>query len=310
MTSLQKLRKPHFLKCVSLLCSGNNSTSPKSNLCVNGSLHILQLFRFCRVERAVNLRNGGDLGELAKKSRVVRREAQAALLDYLHSTRSLQFMDAENMSKNTPEFLDRLLKRVDTNDGDVWPVVDTVLENYCLLCNYGIARNRIGKIYKEATEGDVNREFLEVLEKLKKSGIGYNWLEEHLSEGGSYNWKCMLELIFLLDIGRMVRSHPLLLGTCELKKVTSLLGTLNCGVNRLCQMVKDDPYVLKKWVLGVRVDRLPGPKRVLKVRMLKTKFLLSLGFVEKSKQMEKALKVFRGKGVELQDRFDCLVNSV
>ncbi|KAL0338003.1 UNVERIFIED_CONTAM: Transcription termination factor MTEF18, mitochondrial [Sesamum calycinum] len=74
-------------------------------------------------------------------------------------------------------------------------------------------------------------------------------------------------------------------------------------------MVKDDPYVLKKWVLGVRVDRLPGPKRVLKVRMLKTKFLLSLGFVEKSKQMEKALKVFRGKGVELQERFDCLVNS-
>ncbi|KAK4432163.1 Transcription termination factor MTEF18, mitochondrial [Sesamum alatum] len=467
MTSLQKLRKPHFLKSVSLLCSGNNSASPKSHLYVNGSLYILQLFRFCSVERAVNLRNGGDLGELAKKSRVVRREAQAALLEYLHSTRSLQFMDAENMSKNTPEFLDRLLKRVDMNDGDVGrsltrflryhpinefePFFESIgldpseyasflprnlmflsddqllLQNYCVLCNYGIPRNRIGKIFKEAMEvfrydygilqsklqsfqnlglkqslvvkiiasspyllkGDVNRVFLEFLEKLKNSGVGYNWLEEHLSEGDSYNWKCMLELICLLgelgltgeilgevithhpdlllehsgrtsfclfgfllkfgstpsdirtlflqfpsisvvkftnnlcqcykflveikmsvqDIGRMFRSFPLLLGTCELKKVTSLLGTLNCGLNRLCQMVKDDPYVLEKWVRGVKVDRLPGPKRVLKVRMLKTKFLLSLGFVEKSKEMERALKVFRGKGVELQERFDCLVNN-
>ncbi|KAI3446432.1 hypothetical protein Pfo_003097 [Paulownia fortunei] len=467
MTSLQKLRKPYFLKCVSLLCTENKLRSSKSHLYANGSHHILQLLRFCRTERAVNLKNGGNVCELAKKSRVVRIEAQAALLEYLHSTRSLQFMDAENMSKNSPEFLDRLLKRVDIDDGDVgWslarflryhpinefePFFESIglepseyasflprnlmflnddqllLQNYYVLCNYGIPRNMIGKIYKEATDvfsydygilqlklqsfqnlglkqslvvkiiasspyllrGDVNREFLEFLEKLKNAGIEYNWLEEHISEGDSYNWKFILELMCLLgelgltgeklgevirhhpdlllecsgritfcffgfllkfgsthsdvqsvflqfphisvvkftnnlyqcykflveikmyvqDIGRIFRLHPLLLGSCELKKVKSLLGILNCGMNRLCKMVKEDPFILKKWVLGVRVDRLPEPNRVFKVRMMKTKFLLSLGFVENSEEMGRALKVFRGKGVELQERFDCLVNT-
>ncbi|KAL0383746.1 UNVERIFIED_CONTAM: hypothetical protein Scaly_0661900 [Sesamum calycinum] len=301
-----------------------------------------------------------------------------------------------------------------------------LLENYNVLCNYGIARNRIGKIYKEEREvfryecgvlrsklrsfqnlglkqstvakiiassphllrGNVDQEFVGVLAKLKKVGIEYDWLEEHMSEEDSYNWKNMLDLIFLLsgmdlsdeqlgelfrqhpdlllecsgcitsclfgwllkfgstlgdvrtailqfpqisvvkftnnlfncykflleinmdaqEIGRIVRSYPTVLGSCEPKKVDSLLSTLNCGKNRLCQMVKDDPCILKKWVLGVRVDRLEEPKRVLRVRMMKTQFLLSLGFVEKSKEMEKAIKVVRGKGLELQERFDSLVN--
>ncbi|KAG8367938.1 hypothetical protein BUALT_Bualt16G0124700 [Buddleja alternifolia] len=471
MTTLHKLRIPHILKWVSLLCTENGFNSSKSNLHVNGSYsyHILQQIRFCRAERAVNLKNSANLCELAKKSRVVKKEAQSALLEYLHSTRSLQFMDAENMSKNTPEFFDRLLRRVDIDDDDdvevgrslarflryhpineFEPFFESIglkpceyssflprnlmflnddkllLQNYYVLCNYGFARNKIGKVYMEAREvfkygygilqsklqtfedlglkqslvvkiiasspyllkGNVDKEFVEVLEKLKNAGIEYNWLHENISEKDSCNWKCMLELICLLgdlglsdeklgevithhpdillessgritfcffgfllkfgstqsdlqtvflqfpdisvvkftnnlcqcykflieikmdiqEIGRMFRLYPLLLGTCELKKVKSLLGTLNCGMNRLCEMVKDDPFVLKKWVLGLRVDRLPEPNRVLKVRMIKTKFLLSLGFEEKSKEMERALKVFRGKGMELQDRFDCLVN--
>ncbi|KAI3472145.1 hypothetical protein Pfo_029633 [Paulownia fortunei] len=466
MSTLQKLRIPLVLKWVPLLCAENNVRSSKSNFYVNESYHLLQHLRFFGTESDVNSKNGGNLGELAKKSRVVRREAQAALLDYFHFTRSLQIMDAENMSKNAPEFFDRLLKRVDIHDAKVGssmarflryhpvnefePFFESIglkpseyssflprnlmflnddqllLENYYVLCNYGIARNRIGKIYKEATEvfryeygvlqsklqsfqnlglkqslvvkiiasnphllrGNVNQEFVEVLEKLKKVGIEYEWLQEHISVEESYNWKCMLELMCLLselglseeqlgvlftqhpdlllecsgriticlfgfllkfgsslsdvqtvflqfpqisvvkftnnlchcykflveismdvqDIGRIVHSYPTVLGSCELKKVKSLLSALNCGKNRLCQMVKDDPCLLKKWVLGVRVNPLQEQKRVLKVRMMKTKFLLSLGFVEKSKDMEKALKMFRGKGVELQERFDCLVN--
>ncbi|KAK6151265.1 hypothetical protein DH2020_013900 [Rehmannia glutinosa] len=398
--------------------------------------------RFCRTERAVNLKNGGE----------IRKEAQAALLEYLHSTRSLQFMDAENMSNNTPEFLNRLLKSVDVDDdGDVGrsltrflryhpinefePFFESIglrvsdyasflprnlmflnddqllLDNYYVLCNYGVQRNMIGKIYIEASDvfrygygslvvkiiasspyllrGDVSHDFIEFLEKLKIVGIEYDWLEEHMSNEDSYNWKCMFEIMCLLgelgldadklgevirkhpdvllecsgrvtvrfvgfllkfgstlsdvqlvflqfppisvvkftdnlyhcykflveikmsvqDIGRIFRSHPLLLGSCELKKVKSLLIIMNCGVNRLCQMVKDDPFVLKSWILGVRVDRSPEPNRALKVRMMKTKFLLGLGFVENSDEIERALKLFRGKGVELQERFDCLVKT-
>ncbi|KAL7134098.1 hypothetical protein ABFS83_11G004700 [Erythranthe nasuta] len=465
MNVLHRLRNPSLLKFLSLSRAENNLNSSNSHLSLNGPGHIFRILRFCRTERAVNPKTGSNLSELAKKSRVVRREAQAALLEYLHSTRSLQFMDAENMSKNTPEFFDRLLTKVDIDDGDVSrsltrflryhpinefePFFESIglepsqyasflprnlmflnddqllLRNYYVLCNYGVPRNRIGRIYKEANEvfrydygimqekllslqslglkqslvvkivasspyllrGDANKEFLEFLEKLKSIGIDYDWLEENISERDSCNWKCVLELISLLgemglkgeilgevikqhpdlllecsgritfclvgfllkfgsthnivqsvflqfprmsvvkftynlchcykfldeikmpvkEIGRICRLYPLLLGSCELKKVTSLLGILNCGMNRLCQMIKEDPYVLKKWVLGVRVDRLQDPNRILNVRMMKIKFLISLGFVEDSKEMERALKVFRGKGEELQERFDCLV---
>ncbi|KAK4413020.1 Transcription termination factor MTEF18, mitochondrial [Sesamum alatum] len=460
MSSLKKLRTPHVLKWVSLLCTENCCSPSKSSLCLNGSYQL----RFCTTGTAVNL--GKNLGELAKRSRVVRREAQAALSEYFHSTRGFQITDAENMSKNAPEFFDSLVKRVDVCDAKVGrsvarflryhpvnefePFFESIglkpseylsllprdlmflnddqllLENYNVLCNYGIARNRVGKIYKEAREvfryeygvlqsklrcfenlglkqstvakiiassphllrGNVDEKFVEVLAKLEKAGIEYEWLEEHMCEEDSYNWKNMLELICLLseiglsdeqlgelfrqhpdlllecsgrltfclfgllmkfgstlddvrtailqfpqisvleftnnlcncykflieinmavqDIGSIVRSYPTVLGSCELKKVDSLMSSLNCGKNRLCEMVKDDPYILEKWVLGVRVDRLQEPKRVLRVRMMKTKFLLSLGFVEKSKEMEKALKVVRGKGVELQERFDSLLN--
>lgn len=464
MSRLQKLRITHVLKWVSLLCAKSNVTSSKSNLYVNGSYHLLQHHRSYRTESAVNLKNGGDLGKIARKSRVVRKQAQAALIEYFHLTRSLQIMDAENMSKNTPEFFDKFLKRVDIDRAKVGcsvarflryhpvnefePFFESIglkpseylpflprnlmfladdqllLENYYVLCNYGIERNRIGKIYKEATEvfqyeygvlqsklqsiqnlglkqslvakiiassphllrGNVGQEFVEVLEKLKKAGIEYDWLEEHISEEDSYDWKCMLQLMCLLcelglsekqvgelftqhpdllleysgrftfclfglllkfgstmsdvqtvflqfpqvsvskftynlcncykflveiglavqDIGSIVLSYPTLLGSCELKKVKSLTSTLNCGKNRLCRMVKDDPFTLNKWVIGIKVKPLQEQKRVIKVRILKTQFLLSLGFVENSKDMEKALKVMRGKGVELQERFDCL----
>ena len=41
----------------------------------------------------------------------------------------------------------------------------------------------------------------------------------------------------------------------------------------------------------------------------KTAFLLTIGFVENSDEMTKALSKFRGRGDQLQGRFDCLVNA-
>ncbi|KAL0359448.1 UNVERIFIED_CONTAM: Transcription termination factor MTEF18, mitochondrial [Sesamum angustifolium] len=366
MSSLQKLRTPHVLKWVSLLCTGNCCSPSKSSLYVNGSYQLFRHLRFCTAGSDVGLRN--NLGELAKKSRVVRREAQAALSEYFHSTRGFQITDAENLSKNAPEFFDSLVKRVDVRDAKVGRSLARFLRYHPV--------NEFEPFFESIGSS-----------KVKESGE-YEWLEEHMSEEDSYNWKNMLDLIFLLsemdlsdeqlgelfrqhpdlllecsgritsclfglllkfgstlgdvrtailqfpqisvvkftnnlfncykflleinmdaqEIGRIVRSYPTVLGSCEPKKVDSLLSTLNCGKNRLCQMVKDDPCILKKWVLGVRVDRLEEPKRVLRVRMMKTQFLLSLGFVEKSKEMEKAIKVVRGKGLELQERFDSVVN--
>lgn len=48
----------------------------------------------------------GNDQSISKISDAARREAQAstALLEYLHSTRSFQFLDAEHMSKYSPVF--------------------------------------------------------------------------------------------------------------------------------------------------------------------------------------------------------------
>ncbi|KAF5941315.1 hypothetical protein HYC85_022482 [Camellia sinensis] len=245
----------------------------------------------------------------------------------------------------------------------------------------GVARSNIGRIYKEATEvfkydygvlqltlqafeemglnkssvikfvsscpdllvGDMNKEFLKVLDKFKSIGIEYGWIEENLIEGNTYNCSHMLELLCLLtnmgcseeqlgklicqhpgllfeasgikaemevqEIGRIVRAHPLLLGSCYLKKLNSLLANLNTGKKRLCDIIKENPLVLKEWVLGSTVKRLPDSGEELRSQMMKTKFLLDLGFVENSNEMRKALRVFRGKGGELHERFDCFVKA-
>ncbi|XP_051138637.1 transcription termination factor MTEF18, mitochondrial-like [Andrographis paniculata] len=455
--SLGKLKISQFLKPVSL-------SNP--NFQFNGPYNLLH-HRLCRTASTVDFNKIANLGDLAKKSRLVRSEAQAALFDYFHTARGLQIMDAENMSKNTPAFFDNLAQRVDVYNDDACRSVarflrynpvnefepffesiglkpfeyvsflpkDTIylnddellLENYSVLCDFGIARNWIGRIYKDArevfkyesgilrlklqsmenlglkhsvlakvvasaprilTSGVGYPSFVETLSELKKVGIEQDWLEEHLSLEDSYDWECMLELIsslsrlglsedrigelltrhphlllehsgritfaligFLLkfgstssdvqnvllkfsqipvvkfgknlqnsyrflteidmavkDVGWVVRSHATLLGCHELKKANSLLALLNSGKNTLCQMIKNDPRVLQKWIYGVRVEPLHKEKRVSRVRMIKTKFLLSIGFVENSEEMEKAFRGVRGKVEELQERFDYLVN--
>ncbi|XP_057783234.1 transcription termination factor MTEF18, mitochondrial-like [Salvia miltiorrhiza] len=464
---LQIIRAPHLLKWVSLLCAHSNFTSSKFSLYVSGSHNLAQKVRSYGTESSIDLKNGVDFGGSGKKGRAVRAEAQSALVEYFHLTRSFRIMDAENMSKNAPEFFNRLMKRVVIDDdskikhsvtrflryhpvNEFEPFFESIglrhseyaqylprnlmfladdellLENYYVLCNYGIERNRIGKIFKEANEvfrydygslqpklryfenlglrqsivakivaaspnllrGNVG-EFVEFLEMLKKVEIEYEWLLEHIREEDSYDWKCMLQLMCLFcksgwsmkqvgelfkhhpdlllecsgritfgiiglllkfgatmsdvhalflqfpqipvlkftknlhnsyiflseidmaaqDIGKIVCSNPALLGSIELKKVKSILSLLSCGKNKLCQMVNDDPFTLEAWVLGRRVEPLDTRKRAVKNLALRTEFLLSLGFKENSKDMEKALKALRGRGEELQERFNCLVNN-
>lgn len=449
------------LKWVCFNFAKNNFESSKiASFWVSGSLHIVQNPRFYGKKR-------GDINEddtLIKVSRGRRKEAQTALLEYLHSTRSIQFMDAENMSRNSPRFLENILKKFsdDENIGksitrflryhpinEFEPFFESIglspseyssflprnvffldddkllLENYYVLCNYGIARNKIGKIYKEATEvfrqdcgnlqtklksfeelgfdnstvsnivvsnpylllENIHRDFLIAVEKLKTLCIECGWIEEHLSNGETYNWRHVYELLCLLlkmgcskvqireifcqaprllfecsgrtatsligfilkfgvsssqiidmfmhfprsdvgiyvrnmrhsyhflveselkgqEIGKIVRTHPVLLGSCYLKKVDSLLVCLNVGKARLREIITKDPRVLKNWVMGSRVKPLNLQKE--SPQKQKAKFLLDLGYVENSPEMKKALKVFRGKAGELQERFNYLVDA-
>ncbi|XP_004306220.1 PREDICTED: uncharacterized protein LOC101302386 [Fragaria vesca subsp. vesca] len=398
--------------------------------------------------------------------RYIQKEMQAALLEYLHSTRGLQFIDAENISKNCPHFIDKLFKRVDCEReirksmarflryhpiNEFEPFFESLglepseyvsllpcnlmyliddellLHNYTVLSYYGIPPNKVGKIYREAREvfrydfqvlasklqayeelglsrsalvhyvvgspelllGDVNAAFVSVFKKLKSIGFESNGMEGNLKEDNTYYWSRMLEVFSLFsemgcsdeqsgkllrhnpdilfessgettvsligllqkfgftkrelcsmflqfpqipvakfvanlrqcilfldeidmkaaEIGKIVHSHTLLLGLCSLKKTKSLLDTLNVGKKRLSRYIQENPEELKNWVWGRRVESFPNSGDEVRSKAQRTKFLLDIGFVENSNKMKAALKACRGNGVELQERFDCIVKA-
>ncbi|VVB07988.1 unnamed protein product [Arabis nemorensis] len=122
----------------------------------------------------------------------MKNEAQKALFDYLHNTRTLSFLDAEHISKNSPRYVSALLSKIDTRNEDIARSLskflrynpinefepffeslglrpseissflrrdlvllsdDSVMfENFHVLCCYGIPRSKIGRIFKEARE--------------------------------------------------------------------------------------------------------------------------------------------------------------
>ncbi|XP_047315308.1 transcription termination factor MTEF18, mitochondrial-like [Impatiens glandulifera] len=108
-------------------------------------------------------------------------------------------------------------------------------------------------------------------------------------------------------IGKLICTNPLLLGSCNLKRASSVLGSLQTGKKRICDIIKENPLILKDWELGLRVQPLPSLNE--NSYMMKTKFLRDLGFVKDSNEIRKALKRFRGSGMKLQERFDCLVKT-
>ncbi|WCJ28461.1 Mitochondrial transcription termination factor family protein [Euphorbia peplus] len=211
-----------------------------------------------------------------QRSRFVDTQVEKLLFNYLHFTRNLSFSDAEHISKNSPVFVQKLLSGVD-NDEDVARSVGKflrykpinefepffeslgispskissllpyhlfflsedhlLLENFSVLCNYGIPRSKIGQIYLEAREifsyetgslylklvayeklglskatvikvvtscpslltGVVDKDFVDVLEKLNKYGMEKDRIEEHVSCKISYNWKSILTTIDFID---------------------------------------------------------------------------------------------------------------
>ncbi|MED6130412.1 hypothetical protein PIB30_000917 [Stylosanthes scabra] len=408
----------------------------------------------------------------------VRKEAQAALLEYLHSTRSLQFVDADNMCKNSPFFLEDILrkvlqtKKIDPGANGVKKSIsrylryhpinefepffestglkpseylhllprdlmflhdDTLLmENYHTLCNYGVPRNKMGKIFKDTPQvfryesgvlgskfqsyeelgvapstlvkvislspmvlvGDVDFYLVKVLEKLNRlvgGEMGCTWIEEQLLDESNCNFGVMHELLCLLEkvysdekllgemigkhpsivfedsgvqalslivflvklglsldqiaiifvefpqigmfmflsnlrkcytllcdidmpaveIGKIFQSHSLLMGSFTIKKCSSLLGSLNVGKKMVCKFVQDNPEGMKNWAVGKKIEPYPDEKKTKaeKIELLKTEFLLSLGYEENSEGIKQAFKLFRGKGDELQERFNFLVDA-
>ncbi|CAM8956158.1 unnamed protein product [Rhodiola kirilowii] len=211
-----------------------------------------------------------------KISRAAMAEARAVLFDYLQNTRSFQFSDADHMSRNSDRFLLDLLAKVDIKENvtkslsrylrfnpinefepffeslgmtpneysaylprDLMFLSDNqvLLDNFHDLCNYGILRGKMGKIYAEAESifrydhgvlaskfrayeefglnksslikffifdpsllaGDANTEFIDFLQRLNKIGLENDWLAGYVSAESSFNWARMSQTVEILD---------------------------------------------------------------------------------------------------------------
>ncbi|KAJ8549253.1 hypothetical protein K7X08_032960 [Anisodus acutangulus] len=210
-----------------------------------------------------------------KISRVARSDAQSALFDYLHCTRGFNYVDAEHISKNSPHFVQTLLTKVD-NDQDVAraltrffiyhpinefePFLESLwlkqseltsmlprnliflsddhvlLDNYHVLCDYGIPRIKIGKIYMEATEifGYENGVLGMKLRAYEELGFENDWTGGYLSNKHSYNWGRMLNTLhFLNEVGysyekmaTLCKMNPTFLFEGSGKQIYVLVGQL------------------------------------------------------------------------------------
>ncbi|KAE8730998.1 NPR1-like protein 4 [Hibiscus syriacus] len=215
-------------------------------------------------------------GIASRVSRSAKTEAQVVLFDYLHSTRGFNFMDAEHISKNSPHFLHNLLSKIDPEKdvakslskffrynpinefepfleslglcpGEIASLVpqrlmfladdSVMLDNFRILCDYGIPRIKMGKMYKEVREifgydygilaselqayenlglsklivikfvsccpsllvGGVDSDFAAVLERFKALGMKKDEIGGFVSCKGMYNWGRMLDTLDFLE---------------------------------------------------------------------------------------------------------------
>lgn len=111
-------------------------------------------------------------------------------------------------------------------------------------------------------------------------------------------------------IAKIVSNHLQLLVSYSLEGRRSVLNTFNGDKPRLREIIKENPVTLfslasKPAVNGTKGIYSQNPSSHLD----RIRFLLKLGYTENSDELTKALKKFRGRGDQLQERFDCLVQA-
>ncbi|KAE8661214.1 Mitochondrial transcription termination factor family protein [Hibiscus syriacus] len=259
------------------------------------------------------LRDGKDGFRI---SRTTLKEAQAALLEYLHSTRSIQFIHAENMSKNSPHFLRKLLEKVEI-------VTD--------------ARRSVSRFLRYHP---IN-EFEPFFESLGLKHWEYTpllprdmmFLSDDCLLLENYRALCEFGLQAYLELGLsqsfmvkiIVCSPHVLIGDVDMKfiKVLEILKSTGFDYVWIEEHLSEKESYNWSMIFHVlsffreiccssklhRVRPLPDSGEDIESQKLKMKFLLDLGYGENPDMMKKAFKVFNGRGGELQERFDSIVNA-
>lgn len=190
--------------------------------------------------------------------------------------------------------------------------------------NLGFTKEGVGKLVRQnpdfLLDGSGKMLFTAVLMMLK-AGCGKKELFDLFMDFPNvsvedFTWNLRRGMLFLAEIGisnedvnKFVLSHGLMLGSAPVKMPNSIVTNLNVGKKRLRKIILEDPKLLMSYTLGSKVSQLPKVDPFEASFNEKSKFLKSIGFVEGSEDMKKALKTFRGKGDELQDRYEFLVNN-
>ena len=94
------------------------------------------------------------------------------------------------------------------------------------------------------------------------------------------------------EIGRILQSHCLVLGSFTFKKTNTLLTNLNVGKKQLYRVVRDDPLVMESRALGRRIQPFRNSYLEYESKDQK-KFMLKLGNVENSRKMNEAIRSMR-----------------
>ncbi|GLT53072.1 hypothetical protein SLA2020_263680 [Shorea laevis] len=251
-----------------------------------------------------------------------------------NDTKSFSFTDAEHISKNSPHFLQNLLSKIDGEKdvarsltkflrynpiNEFEPFFESLglspselpmllprhlmflsddcvmLENFHVLCDYGIPRSKIGKMYTETTEvfkydhgmlalklqayetlglsrptvvklvsccpsvliGGVNSEFVKVLERLKRLGFEVNWIGGYLSgKAPTTGTECLILWIFLI---KWAINPQILAGKCVKNLLLAMNFLLDIGMGS-----EDIASIISAHIQLLGSHTLKGPKTVCK----------------------------------------------
>ncbi|KAK6154809.1 hypothetical protein DH2020_009057 [Rehmannia glutinosa] len=200
-----------------------------------------------------------------------------------------------------------------------------ILDTLCFLREVGYNDAEMGILLRKDTallfQGS-GKEVYVVVGALLKLGLHMNEVYALVSKNpqilspkcAKNFWKA---LAFLFEIGmdpeytaQILSSHMKIFDSHSLKGPKTVLKNFNGCKHSLCQTIKKDPSAFFKLAFKMNnssteyVDA-RNPNNFVK----KTEFLQRIGYLENSEEMVKALKRFRGRGDQLQERFDCLVEA-
>lgn len=160
--------------------------------------------------------------------------------------------------------------------------------------------------------------FLGLSLKLGLKNVIYYFVVEYPHILSSKSVKNLLRVVGFLyyigmgtdDLAHILSNHMHHLCSHPLRGPKAVCCQLKVKRADLCRIIKDDPLKLISLASKLKQNSAvqlacDDPSKHLE----KTTFLLKLGYAADTEEMEKAVKRFRGRGDQLQERFDCLVEA-